>query len=151
MEIILLENISNLGKIGEVVKVKNGYARNFLLTQGKALRSNKENIEFVNKKRDELNKKNNEIKKEFKKIADKINNKTLVFFKETKENGDLYASIKQKEISSSFLEKMNSKIEPSSIDLKKEINKIGNYTVDINLHAEVKVKVKLEVKKTQNK
>lgn len=151
MEIILLENISNLGKIGEVVKVKNGYARNFLLTQGKALRSNKENIEFVNKKRDELNKKNNEIKKEFKKIADKINNKTLIFFKETKENGDLYASIKQKEISSSFLEKMNSKIEPSSIDLKKEINKIGNYTVDINLHAEVKVKVKLEVKKTQNK
>lgn len=151
MEIILLENISNLGKIGEVVKVKNGYARNFLLTQGKALRSNKENIEFVNKKRDELNKKNNEIKKEFKKIADKINNKTLIFFKETKENGDLYASIKQKEISSSFLEKMNSKIEPSSIDLKKEINKIGKYTVDINLHAEVKVKVKLEVKKTQNK
>ena len=82
MEIILLENISNLGKIGEVVKVKNGYTRNFLLTQGKALRSNKENIDFVNKKKDELNKKNNEIKKEFKKIADKINNKSLVFFKE---------------------------------------------------------------------
>tara|TARA_B100001989_G_scaffold68311_1_gene46370 strand:- start:2074 stop:2529 length:456 start_codon:yes stop_codon:yes gene_type:complete len=151
MEVILLENISNLGKIGEVVKVKNGYARNFLLTQGKALRSNKENIDFVNKKKDELNKKNNEIKKEFKKIADKINNKSLVFFKETKENGDLYASIKQKEISSSFLEKMDSKIEPSSIDLKKEINKIGKYIVDINLHADVKVKVKLEVKKAQNK
>lgn len=151
MEVILLENISNLGKIGEVVKVKNGYARNFLLTHGKALRSNKENIDFVNKKKDELNKKNNEIKKEFKKIADKINNKSLVFFKETKENGDLYASIKQKEISSSFLEKMDSKIEPSSIDLKKEINKIGKYIVDINLHADVKVKVKLEVKKAQNK
>ncbi len=151
MEVILLENISNLGKIGEVVKVKNGYARNYLLTQGKALRSNKENIEFVNKKKDELNKKNNETKKEFKKIADKINNKTLIFLKETKENGDLYASIKQKEISIYFLEKMDSKIEPSSIDLKKEINKIGKYTVDINLHAEVKVEIKLEVKKAQNK
>ena len=64
----------------------------------------------------------------------------LSFFSKKKENGDLYASIKQKEISSSFLEKMDSKIEPSSIDLKKEINKIGKYIVDINLHADVKVK-----------
>tara|TARA_B100000965_G_scaffold257060_1_gene216618 strand:- start:94 stop:549 length:456 start_codon:yes stop_codon:yes gene_type:complete len=151
MEVILLENISNLGKIGEVVKVKNGYARNFLLTQGKALRSNKENLDYVNKKKDELNKRNNEIKKEVKKTADKINNKTLTFFKETKENGDLYASIKQKEISINFLEKMNSKVEPSFIDLKQEINKIGKYTIDVNFHAEVKVKVKVEVKKIENK
>ena len=69
MEIILLENILNLGKIGDKVKVKNGYGRNFLLKQRKALRFNKENQEFVNKKKDELNKKNTEIKNRFKEIT----------------------------------------------------------------------------------
>ena len=102
MEIILVENISKLGKIGDKVKVKNGYARNYLLPQGKALRMNKENLDYVNKKKDELNKKNNEQKKEFKIIAEKINNKTLTFFKESKENGDLYGGIKPKEISLAF-------------------------------------------------
>ena len=98
MDIILLENISKLGKIGEVVKVKDGYARNFLLSQGKALRSNKKNLEIVSKKREELNKKDNEIKKQYIKISEKINKKTVIVKKETKENGELYASIKPKEI-----------------------------------------------------
>ena len=77
MEIILLENIVNLGNIGDKVTVKNGYGRNFLLKQGKALRFNKENLELVNKKKDELNKKNTEIKNKFKEIAKQINNKTF--------------------------------------------------------------------------
>ena len=151
MNLILLENILNLGNIGDKVKVKDGYGRNFLLKKGKALRFSKENQVLVDRKKDELNKKNIEVKNKFKEIAKLVNNKTFKFNRESKENGDLYASIKQKEISSSFLEKMDSKIEPSSIDLKKEINKIGKYIVDINLHADVKVKVKLEVKKAQNK
>ena len=79
MEIILLENILNLGNIGDKVRVKNGYGRNFLLKQGKALRFNKENMEFVNKKKDELNKKNTEIKNKFKEIARLVNNKTFEF------------------------------------------------------------------------
>ena len=79
MEIILLENIINLGNIGDKVTVKNGYGRNFLLKQGKALRFNKENLELVNKKKDELNKKNTEIKNKFKEIAKQINNKTFRF------------------------------------------------------------------------
>ena len=81
MEIILLENISNLGNIGDKVSVKNGYGRNFLLKEGKALRFNKENEEFVNKKKDELNKKNNETKNKFKEIAKIVNNKTFIFNK----------------------------------------------------------------------
>ena len=93
MEIILLENILNLGNIGDTVKVKNGYGRNFLLKQGKALRFSKENQELVNKK-DELNKKNLETKSKFKEIAKLINNKTFEFNKESKENGELYGSIK---------------------------------------------------------
>ena len=77
MELILLENIINLGSIGDKVKVKDGFGRNFLLKQGKALRFNKENLEFVNKKRDELNKKNTEIKNKFKEIAKQVNNKNF--------------------------------------------------------------------------
>ena len=90
MEIILLENIINLGNIGDKVVVKNGYGRNFLLKQGKALRFSKENLELVNQKKSELNKKNLEAKNKFKEIAKLINNKTFTFIKESKENGDLY-------------------------------------------------------------
>ena len=90
MEIILLENILNLGKIGDKVKVKNGYGRNFLLKQGKALRFNKENQELVSKKKDELINKNTEIKNRFIGIAKLINNKIFTFNKESKENGELY-------------------------------------------------------------
>ena len=84
MEIILLENISNLGNIGDKVKVKDGYGRNFLLREGKALRFSKENLEFVNKKKDELNKKNTELKNKFKEIAKLVNNKYLNLIKKAK-------------------------------------------------------------------
>ena len=103
MQIILLEDIRNLGKTGEVVDVKDGYGRNFLLKLGKALRADKNNIDFVKKKKDEINKKNIELKKSAKKILEKIKNKKLVFKKETKENGDLFATIKPKEISKYFI------------------------------------------------
>ncbi len=128
-----------------------GYGRNYLLSNGKALRLNKENLEFVNKKKDELNKKNNELKKEFKLIAEKINNKTLNFFKESKDNGELYGAIKPKEIANAFLNELKIDIKPSYIVLKKDINNIGDYNVDINLYSEVSAKVKIIVKKTENK
>ena len=147
MQVILLENIIKLGKIGDLVKVKNGYARNFLLKNGKALRANKENINLVNKQKDELNKKNNEIKLEFVKIATKIKNKTLKFIKEAKDNGDLYGSIKPKEVSNAFIEDLKVKISPSQIDLKQEINKIGKYKISINLHSEVSANVTVNVEK----
>ena len=149
MQLILLENIMKLGKIGDQVKVKNGYGRNFLLKYGKALRANKKNIEFVNKKKDELNKKNNELKKGFKEKSSKINNKTLTFVKEAKENGDLYGSIKPKEVSNSFANELKVEINPSQIDLKQEINKTGRYKININLHSEVSTKVNLVVKKVE--
>ena len=89
MEIILLENILNLGNIGDKVKVKNGYGRNYLLKKGKALRFNKENQDFVSKKKEELNKKNVEIKNKFKERSSVVNKKTFTFNKESKENGEL--------------------------------------------------------------
>ena len=111
MQVILLENISKLGKIGDLVKVKNGYARNYLLRQNKALRANKENIELVNKNKSELTK-NAEIKNKFIEKANKIKNKKIKVYKAIKENGDLYASIKPKEISKIILDELKVEIRP---------------------------------------
>ena len=141
MEIILLENILNLGNIGDKVTVKNGYGRNFLLKQGKALRFNKENQDLVNKKKDELNKKNTEIKNKFKDIAQLVNNKTFVINKESKENGELYGSVKPKEITNLIKEKVNAEVSPSQIILKDNLNKLGLFKIDINFHSEVKANI----------
>ncbi len=151
MELILLENILNLGNIGDKVKVKNGFGRNFLLKKGKALRFNKENLDLVNKKKDELKRKNLEIKNKFKETAKLVNNKSFMFSKESKENGDLYGSIKPKEISNLIKEKTNADISPSQIILKEELNKIGSYKVDINFHSEVKANIFLKISKIQSK
>lgn len=151
MDVILLENLINLGNIGDKVTVKNGYGRNFLLRQGKALRYNKLNQEFVNKKKDELNKKNVEIKNKFKDIARLINNKTFTFNKESKENGDLYGSIKPKEITNLIKERSNAEVSPSQIILKDELNKIGLFKAEINFHSEVKAQVSIKIDKIQSK
>ena len=147
MQVILIENIMKLGKIGDQVEVKSGFARNYLLRQGKALRASKENLELVNKTKNELNKKNEESKKQFKEVAAKIINKTLKFNKESKENGELYGSIKPKEVSSAFKTILEVEINPSQIDLRQKKKKIGKYKVNINLHAEVTVSVNLQVDK----
>ena len=150
MQVILLENIMNLGKIGDLVKVKNGYGRNFLLPEGKALRASKENIELVNKKKSELNKKNEEAKIKFKEKASKIKNKTIKFNKEAKENGELYGSIKPKEISTAISEKFKVEIKPSQIVLKNDLNKIGIFKVDINFHTEVAAQISIKIDKIQS-
>ena len=147
MQIILLENVMKLGKIGDQVEVKNGFARNYLLRQGKALRASKENVEFVSKKKVELNKKNDEVKNKFKETATKIENKVLKFNKESKENGELYGSIKPKEVSSAFKTILKVEINPSQVDLRQEITQIGKYKINVNLHAEVTVSVNLHVDK----
>ena len=151
MELILLENILNLGNIGDKVKVKDGYGRNFLLKKGKALRFNEENLKFVNKKKDELNKKNTELKNRFKEIAKLVNNKTFLFNKECKENGELYGSIKPKEISNLIRDKANAEVNPSQIILKDDLNKIGIFKVNIHFHAEVKASISLKIDKIQSK
>ena len=151
MELILLENILNLGNIGDKVKVKNGYGRNFLLKKGKALRFNKENLDLVNKKKDELNRKNLETKNKFKEVAKLVNNKTFKFLKESKENGDLYGSIKPKEISNLIKEKTKADVNPSQLILKEDLNKIGKYKVEINFHSEVKAIISVKIDKIQSK
>ena len=151
MELILLENILNLGNIGDKVKVKSGYGRNFLLKKGKALRFNKENSDFVSKKKDELNKKNVELKNKFQEISKLINNKTFTFNKESKENGELYGSIKPKEITNLIKEKVKIEVSPSQIILKDDLNKIGLFKADINFHSEVKSVISIKIDKIQSK
>tara|TARA_Y100000816_G_scaffold277786_1_gene248316 strand:+ start:5918 stop:6373 length:456 start_codon:yes stop_codon:yes gene_type:complete len=151
MQIILLENILNLGNIGDIVKVKDGYGRNYLLKNGKALRFNKENQELVSRKKSELDKKNNEIKTKFKEIAKIVNNKTFSFKRESKENGELYGSIKPKEISMIIKETSKADVSPSQILLKNEINKIGTFKAEINFHSEVKASISIKIEKTDTK
>tara|TARA_B100001093_G_scaffold519565_1_gene609172 strand:+ start:2190 stop:2645 length:456 start_codon:yes stop_codon:yes gene_type:complete len=150
MEIILLENIIKLGNIGDKVQVKPGYGRNFLLKTGKALRYSKENLEYVSKKKDELNKKNVLLKKELKETAQLINNKSFTFNKESKENNELYGSIKPKEISTKIFEQMKVEIKPSQIVMKDDLNKIGSYKIDINFHTEVSAKITIKIDKIQS-
>ena len=151
MQIILLEKIRNLGDVGQVVNVKDGYGRNFLIKFGKALRADKKNIDYVNRKRNEINKKNVEQKKIAKEIYEKIKKKSLVFSKETKENGDLYGSIKPKEISNYFLDNFKETIHPSQIDIKKEINKVGEFPLSINLHSDLIAELRVMVEKKKPK
>ena len=151
MELILLENIKNLGNIGDIVSVKRGHGRNFLIKYGKALRASKENIAIVNKKKSELNEKNIVLKKNAKKSYDIINKKKYKFSKQAKDNNELYGSIKPKEISKNIEETNKIQIKPSQIDLGSEINKIGIYDVKINLHAEIVATIHIEVVKQEEK
>ncbi len=150
MELILLENIVNLGNIGDKVQVKNGYGRNFLLKQGKALRFSKENLDFVNKKKDELNKKNNELKKKFIEQAKIINGKSINFNRESKENGDLYGSIKPKEIANLLNEKYKAEISPSHLLIKDDLNKLGAFNVELRFHSEVSAKIIIKIEKIKS-
>lgn len=150
MDIILLANIKNLGNIGDIVNVKRGHARNFLIKYGKALRASKINIEIVNKKKVELNEKNTSLKREAKKLYEIINKKSYKFFKRAKDNNELYGSIKPKEISKTIENKDKIEIKPSQIDLSKEINKIANYEAKINLHSEVQALIHIEVVKLED-
>ena len=151
MEIVLLENIKNLGKIGDIVIVKRGHGRNFLIKYGKALKASKDNINLVNKKKENLNVKNLVLKKEAKKFFDVINNKKYTFSKRAKDNDELYASIKPKELSKTIENIDKIEIKPSQIDLSKEIKKTGSYEAKINLHAEIQAKIHIEVVKVEDK
>ena len=149
MEVVLLENIKNLGNIGDVVNVKRGHGRNFLIKYGKALKASKENNEIVNKKKSKLNEKNISLKKEAKKLYDIINKKHYKFLKRAKENNEIFGTIKPKEISKNIENTDKLEIKPSQIDLSKEINKIGIYEAKINLHAEIQALIHIEVVKQE--
>ena len=150
MQIILLENIKNLGNIGDVLNVKRGYARNYLIKNNKALYASEKNINEVNKKKAELNKKDLEVKKDAKKLFNLLNNKTFKVKKLVTENNELYGSVKPTEISKIIFEKENIKIKPSQMDLETGIKTAGMFKVNINLHAEIQANILIQVEKLEN-
>ena len=151
MEVVLLENIKNLGNIGDVVNVKRGHGRNFLIKYGKALKASKINIDIVNKKKAKLNEKNISLKKDAKNIYDIINKKNYKFSKRAKDNNELFGSVKPREIAKNIESVEKIEIKPSQIDLDKEINKVGTYVAKINLHAEVQAIIHIVVAKVEEK
>lgn len=150
MQIILLENIKNLGNIGDVLNVKRGYARNYLIKNNKALYASEKNINEVNKKKAELNKKDLEVKKDAKKLFNLLNNKTFKVKKLVTENNELYGSVKPTEISKIIFEKENIKINPSQMDLESGIKTVGMFKVNINLHAEIQANILIQVEKLED-
>ena len=145
MKVILLENIQKLGNIGEVISVKRGYARNFLISKKKALFASKDNIKEVEKIKADLNKKDAEKKKFAKEISEKLKNKQFKIKKLSTENKELYGSVKPTEISKIILDEENLEIKPSMIQLKDDIKTLGDFKATIDLHAEVQVQIKIQV------
>ena len=145
MKVILLENLKRIGSIGEVIDVKRGFARNFLIANKKALYASKENIKEVEKMKLELSKKDNEKKLNAKKIAEKINRKEFSIKKLSTENNELYGSVKPTEISKLILENSKLEIKPSMIQPLKEIKSLGKFKVKIYLHSEVDAEITINV------
>ena len=145
MKVILLENLKQIGTIGEIIDVKRGFARNYLIANQKALYASKENVKKVEKIKTELGKKDLEKKKYAKQLLEKINNKIFLVKKLITENNDLYGSIKPTEISKLVYENENIEIKPSLIQPLKEIKSLGTFKVKIDLHSEVQAEIKIKV------
>ena len=145
MKVILLENVKRIGSIGEVIDVKRGFARNFLIANKKALYASKENIKEVEKIKAELSKKDNEKKMEASKIAEQIKGKEYSVKKLSTENNELYGSVKPTEISKLIQEENKIDIKPSMIQPVEEIKALGKFKVKISLHSEVDTEITINV------
>ena len=145
MKVILLENLKKIGSIGEVIEVKRGFARNFLISNKKALYASKENILQVEKIKTDLAKKDNDKKKEAKEIFEKINKKEYKIKKLSTENNELYGSVKPTEISKLIKEIEKIEVKPSMIQPVQEIKSLGKFKVKIYLHSEVDAEIQIKV------
>ena len=145
MKVILLENLKKIGSIGEIIDVKRGFARNFLIANNKALYASKENVTKVEKIKSELSKKDNEKKQLAKKISEKINKKEYSVQKLCTENNELYGSVKPTEISKLIFQNSKVEIKPSMIQPVTEIKSLGTFKVKISLHSEVDAEVLIKV------
>ena len=145
MKVILLENFKRLGSIGEIIEVKRGFARNFLIANKKALYASKENITQVEKLKSELSKKDNEKKQNARALFEKINHKEYQIKKLCTENNELYGSVKPTEISKLVKENENIEIKPSMIQPIHEIKSLGKFKVKVSLHSEVDAEISIKV------
>ena len=149
MKVILLENVKRIGSIGEVIDVKRGFARNFLIANKKALYASKENIKEVEKIKSDLAKKDNDKKAEAQKIFEKINNIEYSVKKLCTENNELYGSIKPTEISKLILANNKIEIKPSMIQPIHEIKALGKFKVKVSLHSAVDAEITIDVQSAE--
>ena len=149
MKVILLENLKKIGSIGEVIDVKRGFARNFLIANKKALYASKENIKEVEKIKTELAKKDNDKKQDAKKIFELVNKKEYLVQKLSTENKELYGSVKPTEISKLIYDKNKIEIKPSMIQPINEIKSLGKFKVRISLHSEVDAEITINVESAE--
>ena len=145
MKVILLENVRKIGSIGDIINVKRGFARNYLISKKKALFASKENIKQVEKIKQDLNKKDQDKKKLAKTTQEKIQNKEYKIKKLSTENKELYGSVKPTEISKVLMENENVEVNPSLIQPINEIKSLGNFKVLVNLHSEVQTQIVISV------
>ncbi|MDA9839049.1 50S ribosomal protein L9 [Candidatus Pelagibacter sp.] len=145
MKVILLENVKRVGSIGEVIEVKRGYARNFLIANKKALYASKENVAQVEKIKSDLSQKDNEKKKEAVQISEQINGKEYSVKKLSTENNELYGSVKPTEIAKLIKEENKIDITPSMIQPIEEIKSLGKFKVKVSLHSEVDAEITISV------
>ena len=145
MKVILLENVKRIGSIGEVIEVKRGYARNFLIANKKALYASKENVLEVEKIKADLSKKDNEKKKEATQISEEINGKEYSVKKLSTENNELYGSVKPTEIAKLIQEENKIDITPSMIQPVEEIKALGKFKVKVSFHSEVDAEITINV------
>ena len=150
MKVILLENLKRIGSIGEIIDVKRGFARNFLIANKKALHASKENISQVEKIKSDLSKKDNERKKEAKEIFEKLNKKEYKVKKLSTENNELYGSVKPTEISKLIQEQDNLDVKPSMIQPVQEIKSLGKFKAKISLHSEVDAEILILVESAES-
>ena len=145
MKVILLENVRKIGSIGDIIDVKRGFARNFLIANKKALYASKENIKEVEKIKAELSKKDDDRKQDAAKIAEQINKKEYLVQKLSTENNELYGSVKPTEISKLIQAENKIEIKPSMIQPVEEIKSLGKFKVKISLHSEVDAEIVVNV------
>ena len=145
MKVILLENVRKVGSIGEIIDVKRGFARNYLIAQKKAHFASKENIKEVEKIKSELGKKDQDKKNQAKEIDEKVKNKEFIISKLSTENKELYGSVKPTEISKILMEMDKIEVNPSMIQPAKEIKSLGTFDVILNLHSDVQSKITIKV------
>ena len=146
MKVILTTNIKKLGKIGDLVDVKNGYARNFLFPNKMALRDNKKNLEYYNNIKEEIKNKEEEKLQEAKSIIEKIRNLNVEFFKEADEKDQLYGSISKKEILDRFKEN-EIFIHSDDIEMKNPIRTLGEHEISVNPYLDITHILKIKVNK----
>ena len=148
MQVVLLERIAKLGQMGDIVTVKDGYARNFLLPQGKALRANKQNMEHFENERAQLEADNLKLKTEAEAVKSKMDGESVIIIRQSSETGQLYGSVNTRDIATSYTEAGFS-LNKSQIILDAPIKELGIYDISVSLHPEVEANVKINVARTK--